>query len=115
MAILAIAEYVKTGVERVNTTLGNTIYVGVYFLFNLFLALILINKDVIQKKATETVSDLKNLFSNVLTYVYGIFAILSLIVIWWTSRGVLLGLLGGLIIASLLIIFFIRFLNLAGL
>ncbi len=104
MVILATQEWLKTGINRVSVTLGNPIYVAVYFLFNFFFALILLYKDVIVKSAADT---LKKLLGNWLSYIYVIAAGLCFFGIWRTStRGVILGLLGGLIITSLMVSFF---------
>jgi O-antigen ligase len=103
MIISVISEWQKTGAERVSVTLGNPIYVAVYFLFNFFFALILLYKDVIEKKS----HDLKEIFKSYLSYAYIIAAFICLFGIWRTgTRGVILGLLGGLIISSLFIAIF---------
>jgi len=103
MVIFAINEWVTTGTNRVSTTLGNPIYVAVYFLFNFFFALILLYKDVIIKSA----GTMRSVLSKWLTYIYVIAALLSAYGIWRTStRGVILGLLGGLIITFLTIALF---------
>lgn len=103
MAILAIREWQTMGALRVSTTLGNPIYVAVYFLFNFFFALILLYKDVIIKSA----GTIKSILSKWLAYGYAIAAFLCVYGIWRTStRGVILGLLGGVIVAAFIIAFF---------
>jgi hypothetical protein len=65
-----ISEWQKTNVDRVSTTLGNPIYVAVYFLFNFFFVLILLYKDVLVKKI-DSDHRIKELFKNWLFYLYG--------------------------------------------
>ncbi|MFA6340938.1 MAG: O-antigen ligase family protein [Candidatus Paceibacterota bacterium] len=106
MVILTAKEWLSTGIVRVSTTLGNPIYVAVYFLFNVFFVLILLYKDVISKYFNSP-KPLKTILSKWLTYLYGIAAILCVWGIWRTStRGVILGLLGGLLVTSLFILIF---------
>lgn len=106
MAIVVYREWLNTGVDRVSATLGNPIYVAVYFMFNFFFAGILWYKDVIAKTEND-VRPLKSLFSNWLTYVYLVALYICAFGIWRTStRGVILGLLGGLVITSLIMAVF---------
>ena len=103
MIIPVTQEWLTTGATRVSVTLGNPIYVAVYFLFNFFFALILLYQDVIVKHEHHE-KKFKSIFSHWLTYVYLVAAGLSFYGIWRTgTRGVILGLLGGLIITSLII------------
>lgn len=103
MFIIAIGEYSSGGPTNTMTTLGNTIYVAVYFLFNFFFTLILLYKDVIVKSA----GTLASIFSKWLTYVYLIAAILFAYGVWITgTRGAILGLIGGLIMTAVIIIIF---------
>lgn len=103
MMIYVIKEWITTGSTRVSTTLGNPIYVAVYFLFNFFFALILVYKDVIIK-STGTA---KAILSHWATYLYAGAAFLCAFGIWRTStRGVILGLLGGMIMTALIIVIF---------
>ncbi len=103
MIIPVIKEWVTTGTGRVSVTLGNPIYVAIYFLFNFFLALILLNKELIKNKTDS----FKAVFSNWFTYIYSIAAIICAYGIWRTgTRGVIIGLIGGLIVASIIILIF---------
>jgi len=68
MDILVLKEWLVTDNSRVSVTLGNPIYVAIYFFFNFFFALILWYKDVIIKN--EDKNNLKIIFRNWLTYVY---------------------------------------------
>ncbi|MFH1454826.1 MAG: O-antigen ligase family protein [bacterium] len=126
MIMYVIQEWQKTGSDRVSVTLGNPIYVAVYFMFNLFFALILLYKDVIVKndlpaatrlpvRGTQTGTAqvgnhpklLAAICTNWLTYAYSVAVFVCAFGIWRTStRGVILGLLGGLITTSLIIAIF---------
>jgi len=103
MAIMAIREYVASGSPSTMATLGNTIYVAAYLLFNFFFTLVLLYKDVIVKSA----GTFRSVLGNWLTYVYAAIAVLFAWGIWATAtRGVILGLIGGLFMATLIIVFF---------
>ena len=106
MIVFVIQEWIKTDTIRVSTTLGNPIYVAVFFMFNFFFALILLYKDVIVKSENDK-KPLKCIFTHWLTYIYGIAAFICAFGIWRTStRGVILGLLGGLVVTSIIIAIF---------
>ena len=106
MIIPVIQEWQNTGATRVNATLGNPIYVAVYFMFNFFFALFLLYKDVIVKSENH-VKPIKTIFRDWLTYAYFAATFICVFGIWRTStRGVILGLLGGLVIASVIIAIF---------
>ncbi len=103
MVILSAKEWLTTGTERVSVTLGNPIYVAIYFLFNFFFTLILLYKDVILKGANT----FKLFFKNWQSYMYILVLALSFFGVWITgTRGVILGIFGGIFIASLAILFF---------
>ncbi len=103
MVILAISQWLKTGEQRVDTTLGNTIYVAVYFLFNFFIALILLYKEMVK----NGIKEIGTFFSRGSVYIYGISAILSLFGIWRTgTRGAIVGLFGGFILSAIIIAIF---------
>lgn len=106
MIILVLKDWLTNGTERVSVTLGNPIYLAVYFLFNFFFALILLYKDVIVK-SLDDIKPIKSIFTNWLTYVYVVAIFICGFGIWRTStRGVILGLIGGLILASIIIAIF---------
>ncbi len=106
MIVFVIQEWTKTGTTRVSVTLGNPIYVAVYFMFNFFFVLILLYQDVIIKSELAN-KHIKTIFTNWLTYVYSLAAFICAFGIWRTStRGVIFGLLGGLIITSIIIAIF---------
>lgn len=106
MFVMSLSEWLS-GANRVSVKLGNPIYVAVYFLFNFFFALILLYKDVIVNKISD--KKVVAIFTNWLTYVYLIGAFLSGFGIWMTAtRGVILGLLGGLFVTAIIIAIFER-------
>ncbi|MFA6226884.1 MAG: O-antigen ligase family protein [Candidatus Paceibacterota bacterium] len=106
MILFVTKEWLSTGATRVSVTLGNPIYVAILFLFNFFFALILLYKDVIILK-TNSLRPWLEIFKSWLTYVYLIIAFLCVFGIWRTStRGVILGLLGGLFVSALMIAIF---------
>ena len=115
MFIIAIGEYRSGGSVAAMTTLGNTIYVAVYFLFNFFFALILFYKDVLVKisnkvsfwellfyqiipfyfiyriykyfigQGNETIKAIIGVLRNWLSYIYYIVAMLCMWGIWMTA------------------------------
>ncbi len=106
MSFYVINQWLTTGAARVDVNLGNAIYVAVYFLFNFFLALLLLYKDVIVKSMGETKRGIK-IFKNWLFYAYIILSVLFFFDIWRTgTRGVILGLLGGLVITCIAVAIF---------
>ena len=103
MSVYVLKEWITTGSERVSVTLGNPIYVAIYFLFNFFFALILLYKDVIVKSEGKE-KEIKIIFSSWLTYFYLIATFICGWGIWRTAtRGVILGLIGGLVVSAVLI------------
>jgi len=96
MGGMAYSEMINTGADRVSGPLGNPIYISHYFLFNFFFVILLIYKDILFK--LETWKDLKKIFTNLLLYIYLVPGIFSIYFVYKTSRGVLLGLIGGLLI-----------------
>ncbi|MEK7148273.1 MAG: O-antigen ligase family protein, partial [Patescibacteria group bacterium] len=79
---------INQGGVRVDGTFGNAIYLAVYMLFHIFIAMLMLFRE------------WKNKGSR---YIYGILMFLQAIVLYYTAtRGALLGLVGGLLIFSLL-------------
>ena len=105
MAVTSIAEGIKDNIIRIAGPLGNPIYISVYFLFIFFFTLILLYKDVLAKNLTDR-AVFKKVFANVLFYIYLLSSFLSLFVIYRTSRGALLGVIGGILIGAILISIF---------
>jgi hypothetical protein len=105
MAVTSIAEGAKENIVRIAGPLGNPIYISVYFLFIFFFALILLYKDVLVKNLTHW-KDFNKIFANALFYVYLLISALSLFVVYRTSRGALLGAIGGIFVGALLIVIF---------
>jgi O-antigen ligase len=103
--ILAVTSIDNSTEVRFAGPLGNPIYISVYFLFIFFFSLILWYKDVLVRHLTDW-SSFKKVFSIVLFYIYPAVAILSFYAIYRTSRGVLIGALGGVLIAAVLIALF---------
>lgn len=105
--ILAITSIDKATEARFSGPLGNPIYIAVYFLFIFFFTLILLYKDVLAKNLTDW-NLFKKVFANILFYVYLLIAGLSLFVVYRTSRGALLGAIGGIFVGAILIAIFER-------
>lgn len=102
MALIGFSELASGGTTRISGTLGNPIYLAIYLLFNLFFTLLLLYKDVLLKSLTGR-SFYKETFHNYLLYAYSLIALLSVYLIYLSSRGALLGLLGGLFLTMLLL------------
>jgi len=103
--ILAVTSIDKATDTRFSGPLGNPIYIAVYFLFLFFFTLILLYKDVLVKNLTSW-AIFRNVFANVLFYVYLAVSALSLFVVYRTSRGALLGAIGGIFVGTILIAIF---------
>jgi len=81
---------IHQGGVRLDATLGNAIYLAVYMLFHIFLAALFLAREGTSKGAR---------------FVYGAIMLLDLFILYHTAtRGAILGLLGGAVLASLLII-----------
>jgi tetratricopeptide (TPR) repeat protein len=103
--ILAISSIDKATDIRFSGPLGNPIYIAVYFLFIFFFALFLWYKDVLAKNLTDWTAFKKN-FVKILFFLYPLVAGLSLFVVYRTSRGALLGAVGGIFICAILVAIF---------
>lgn len=98
---LSGATKINQGGVRVDGTLGNATYLAVYMLFHIFLTLFFIAKRYYSKNVSE------EFFSDYINYIYGAIIVLQTIILYYTaSRGPILGLIGGVLISSLLIIIF---------
>lgn len=85
--ILGLATINQGGV-RVDGTFGNAIYLAVYMLFHIFIAMLFMYRE------------WKNV---VLRWVYGLLIFFQVIVLYYTAtRGAILGLLGGVLVMALL-------------
>jgi O-antigen ligase len=102
MAITSITQGAKENIVRIAGPLGNPIYISVYFLFIFFFTLITLYKDVLVNNLNSR-EDFKKVFLNILFYIYIIMAGLFLFVIYRTSRGALLGVIGGIFTSAILI------------
>lgn len=86
---------------RADGTFGNATYLAVYMLFNLFITLFLVANTLREK------GSLKN--SKLILSFYGLAFVLQFGALYFTStRGAILGFVGGLIIAALYIVLFDR-------
>lgn len=82
---------INQGGVRVDATFGNSTYLAIYMVFNIFFALILIFRE-------------KEIWKRI---VYSLIAVLHFIILYYTAtRGSMLGLLGGLLLSACLIAFF---------
>ena len=80
---------ISQGGARVDGTFGNASYLAVYMLFNIFITAMLLLR--IKK-------------GSILRYLYPVAIILQLIILYYTAtRGAILGLIGGVMIAGILI------------
>ena len=106
LATTGFKQYVNLADERFSGPMGNPIYIAVYFLFLFFFTLILLYKDVLVKNLTNWFN-FKKVLANVMFYVvYLVASVLSLFVIYRTSRGAMLGVIGGIFVAAILIFIF---------
>lgn len=97
---------IDNGAEvRFSGPLGNPIYISVYFLFILFLSLVLLYRDVLARHLSDW-KIFHKIFANPMLYVYLAAFAVSLFAVYRTSRGVLLGAVGGMIVTFILIVFF---------
>ncbi len=79
---------INQGGVRVDGTFGNAIYLAVYMLFNIFIALLMMLRE--WKHTSKR-------------WVYGSLIVLQFIILYFTAtRGAILGLLGGLLILAIL-------------
>lgn len=94
MVVSAFGQISENGFNtRVDTTLGNSTYLGIYMLVNAFLSLFLLLREKI---------DLKKF----LPWFYIVSFVLQVVVVFQTgTRGSMLGFLGGLILMAILLLF----------
>lgn len=86
---------------RVDTTLGNSTYLAAYMLFSAFISVLLLTQ--IQA------GSLKNLVKNFRTWIYVVAFLLQSVILFQTgTRGAMIGLLGGLFLAAVLIVIFAK-------
>ncbi len=102
LAIQSVVEGAKEEIVRIAGPLGNPIYISVYFLFIFFISLILLYKDVLVQNLLLW-KNFKNIFLNILFYVYLFISGFSLYIIYRTSRGALLGVIVGILFGAILI------------
>ncbi len=89
---LAGKSEIHQGSTRLDATLGNATYLAIFMLFNIFIAMFLFAR-----------SNKKSGFA----WLYPVVAVVNLVVLYYTqTRGSLLGLIGGGLLAFLLVAFF---------
>ena len=92
---------INQGSVRVDGTLGNATYLSVFMLFHIFLTIFFLVKRHYRKEEAG------GFFSDYVNYIYGSIIALQTVIIYYTaSRGPILGLIGGIIISSVLIVVF---------
>jgi len=108
MVIMGLMEIIKNGQVRVAGPFNNPIYFSIYFLFVLFICIILLYREHFLNNGLDhqEISLGKRMLKNWASYIYVIISLFSVYFIYLTSRGVLLGLIGGILICMLLIIIF---------
>lgn len=85
---------------RVDATLGNAIYLAGYLLFHIFISLFLLYRFALSEK-------FKNIFSTFTFWIVSAVVVLQVITLYYTgTRGTVIGLVGGLVLTSLIIAFF---------
>ncbi len=89
---------INQGGVRVDGLFGNATYLAIFMVFNIFFALVLIARD------RRGPSAERRLWKPI---VYGLIALLDFVILYHTAtRGSILGLLGGLLLAAILIALF---------
>ncbi|MEK9182375.1 MAG: O-antigen ligase family protein [Patescibacteria group bacterium] len=93
---------INQGGVRVDGTLGNATYLAIYMLFHIFLTFFFMVKRHYGKGEGR-------FFSDYINYIYGAIIALQAVMLYYTaSRGPILGLMGGVLISSILIAVFER-------
>ncbi|MBU4332082.1 O-antigen ligase family protein [Patescibacteria group bacterium] len=88
---LGLSSLLHSDIEKIDSTIGNSSYVAIYLVMNFFITVYLFIKD-------------RNLFWRIF---YGIILLLDVIIIFFTaSRGGMLGLLGGIFLLLIFVVFF---------
>ncbi|NCS98912.1 hypothetical protein GW764_01870 [Candidatus Parcubacteria bacterium] len=95
MVFSAFGQVLESGFNtRVDTKLGNSTYLAIYMLFNAFLSLFFLLREKIS-------------FTGWYSWFYGVTFVLQSVVVFQTgTRGTMLGLLGGIVLAGLIIAIF---------
>lgn len=92
---------INQGGVRVDGTLGNATYLAVYMFFHIFLTSFFI----VKRYYSNNVG--RGFFSDYINYIYGAIIALQTVILYFTaSRGPILGLIGGVLISSILIAIF---------
>ena len=95
---------INQGGVRLDATFGNSAYLAIYLVFHIFLCLYMI-VQMRERKAVDA-STIKVSRNNAwMKWVYAAIAVLETVVLYYTAtRGSILGLMGGFILAALLLI-----------
>lgn len=95
--LLQLAGYavINQGGVRLDATLGNATYLAVYMLFHIFIAALYLSKSWMEDRGGRPVA----------VFVYGSLIIVETLVLFFTAtRGAMLGLIGGSLLASAILI-----------
>ena len=102
---LAGAAAIHQSVSRLDASFGNATYLAIYMLFHIFITAILLHHYLKDRK-----NSVKNVWYSVVwykdftVYIYAIMMVLQAIILFFTAtRGSILGLIGGLMIAAIFV------------
>lgn len=99
--LLGVFPIMQGGV-RLDSTFGNATYLAIYVVFHIFLALWLLVRRALERRTED-----RSVVSDPLLWTYASVVLLELIILYYTAtRGAILGLVGGLFVAGVLIALF---------
>ncbi len=86
---------INQGGVRLDATLGNATYLAIYMLFHIFIAALFLSKSWVEEKRQRPMA----------VFIYGGLILVETLVLFFTAtRGAMLGLIGGALLASLILI-----------
>jgi O-antigen ligase len=99
LSIISVRQLLSDeGTKRIDSTLGNPIYLAIYTLFHIFIALLYLSKNIF-------ITGISLIKKNVLLSFYFVTILLNFFVLLKTgTRGAILGFVGGLLLSVLLIL-----------
>lgn len=102
---LAGAAAIHQSLSRLDASFGNAAYLAVYMLFHVFItAVLLIRHLKDSKKETKGIWQTDTWYTDWIVYIYAVMMILQATVLFFTAtRGSILGLIGGLMVATILV------------
>jgi hypothetical protein len=101
---LAGAAAIHQSVSRLDASFGNATYLAVYMLFHVFITVILLARHLKDSKIKDA-RDAKVWYADWVVYVYGAMMIVQAVILFFTAtRGSILGLIGGFIVAAILVV-----------